>query len=140
MQNPGLSDWRLHATGMQRLVDMRGGIKKLAKEAPYMISSLVIYILIVDVGNAFSPSWDQIRISSLTSFEQTVEDVADLYSLMFPYTLCPLELYFDMLRTTELRGKASRAGGEDPGVLVEAYEILARVEAFKPEHWAQPGM
>jgi hypothetical protein len=140
LQNPALSDWRLHASGMQRLIDMRGGIKKLSKEAPYMISSLVIYILVINVGNVFSPSWDQIRISSFTSFEQTIKDVADLYSLMFPYTLCPPELYFDMLKTTELRGEASRAGGEDPWVLVEAYEILARVEAFKPEDWAEPGM
>jgi hypothetical protein len=30
---------------MQRLIDMRGGVKKLAEEAPHMVSSLVIYIL-----------------------------------------------------------------------------------------------
>jgi hypothetical protein len=146
---------------MQRLIDMRGGIKKLAKDAPYMISSLVIYILyvflhhrhpisntwdislrrvrIVHLGNSYSPSWDQMRISELTSFEQTVEDVVDLYSLVFPYTLCPPELYFDMLRTTELRAMAMVSGGMDPGLEVEAYEILARVEAFSPGDWAQPG-
>jgi hypothetical protein len=140
---------------MQRLIDMRGGIKKLAKDAPYMISSLVIYILyafhrhsitnnklgislrmirIVQLGNSYSPSWDQMRIS-----EQTVEDVADLYSLIFPYTLCPPELYFDMLRTTELRARAVVSGNVDLGFAVEAYEILARIEAFSPEDWAQPG-
>jgi hypothetical protein len=79
------------------------------------------------------------RISEHTSFEQTVEDVADLYSLIFPYTLCPPELYFDMLRTTELRAKVVVSGGVDLGFEVEAYEILARVEAFSPEDWAQPG-
>jgi hypothetical protein len=30
---------------MQRLIDMRGGVKKLAEEAPHMVSSLVVYIL-----------------------------------------------------------------------------------------------
>jgi hypothetical protein len=163
LQNPSLSDWRLHAGGMQRLIDMRGGIKKLANDAPYMISSLVIYILyallhhcipmpntrswntslrrisIVHLGNSYSPSWDQMRISELTSFKQTVEDVANLYSLIFPYTLCPPELYFDMLRTTELRAMAVAARCVDPGLEVEAYEILARIKAFSPEDWAQPG-
>jgi hypothetical protein len=123
---------------MQRLIDMRGGIKNLAKEAPYMISSLVIYILIVNLGNSCSPSWDQMSISSLTSFEQAVEVVEDLYSLMFPYTLCPPGLYVEMLRTTELRRKAARGGVG--AVEAEVKEIRGRVEAFRPEDWAQAGM
>jgi hypothetical protein len=80
------------------------------------------------------------RISEIMSFEQSVEDVADFYSLIFPYTLCPPELYFDILRTTELRTRAMISKSVEPGLELEAYEILARIEAFSPEEWAQPGI
>ena len=46
-QNPSFADWRSHVNGMKRIVDLRGGPKKLMKEAPHLVPSLVLYLLYV---------------------------------------------------------------------------------------------
>ena len=47
LQNPSFADWRSHVNGMKRIVDLRGGPKKLMKEAPHLVPSLVLYLLYV---------------------------------------------------------------------------------------------
>ncbi|KAH7366665.1 fungal-specific transcription factor domain-containing protein [Pyrenochaeta sp. MPI-SDFR-AT-0127] len=140
LQNPAFADWRAHASGMQRLLDMRGGLKALRQQAPYLVPSLIVYILIVALANTCSPSWDQIEISKIS--DDSIDDIIEMYSLMFPYTLCPPVLFFDMLRTNRLRIKASTGlllCEMDPDHALEAHDLLARIEAFSPEDWAQPG-
>lgn len=94
---------------------------------------------IVSMANTCSPSWDQIDISANSG--QTIDDIANFYSLMFPYTLCPPVLFLDLLRINELRLKVSTAMmlceiNEDH--TLQAHDLLARIEAFVPEDWAQP--
>ncbi|KAJ4374821.1 hypothetical protein N0V83_001898 [Neocucurbitaria cava] len=116
---------------MQRLVEMRGGFRNLMKEAPHLAPTLVIYTL---------PSWDQIDITTYP--EKTIEDVMDTYSFIFPYILCPPELFRELLRTNHLRQKASAPMmlcEIEPEHVLEAHDLLARIEAFVPEDWAQPG-
>lgn len=45
VQNSSAGDWRSHAHGMKRLIDMRGGFAALLRSAPYLTSSLVIFIV-----------------------------------------------------------------------------------------------
>ncbi|KAF1938743.1 hypothetical protein EJ02DRAFT_409887 [Clathrospora elynae] len=140
LQTPIFPDWRSHAKGLQRLLDLRGGVKKVTSEAPHMTSSLVLYVLIVTLGNACSPSWDQIEISG--TFDRTVDDVTELYSLIFPYILCPLRLFSEIICTNHLRLKASTAlfpCDVDAAHTLEGFDVLARIEAFSPGDWAQPG-
>lgn len=95
---------------------------------------------IVALANTCSPSWDQIEISK--DSDNTIDEITEMYSLMFPYTLCPPELFFDMLRTNRLRHKASTAlllCDIDPDHTLEAHDLLTRIETFVPEDWAQPG-
>tara|TARA_R110002003_G_scaffold104_1_gene8188 strand:+ start:2975 stop:3652 length:678 start_codon:yes stop_codon:yes gene_type:complete len=92
------------------------------------------------MANTCSPSWDQIEISGTPS--QNLSDVRDMYNLIFPYTLCPPALFFDVMRINALRARASAvlfAGEMDPAHALEAQDLLAAVEAFSPEDWAQPG-
>ncbi|KAL6710639.1 hypothetical protein ACN47E_008687 [Coniothyrium glycines] len=140
LQNPAYADWRPHASGLQRLIDMRGGFIKLMKSAPYLAPTLIVYVLIVILANTCSPSWDQITISATT--DGIIEDVQAVYSLIFPYTLCPPELFSDIMRVNELRLKASASMINceiDPDHELEAHDLLRRIERFDPEDWAQPG-
>ncbi|CAN9177468.1 unnamed protein product [Alternaria alternata] len=140
LQNPSFADWRSHVNGMKRIVDLRGGPKKLMKEAPHLVPSLVLYLLIVSVANTCSPSWDQVEINSTA--DDVTEDITSIYSLIFPYTLCPPELFTEMLHTNRLRAKASAAVLQcdfDVDHTLKAYDLLARIEAFSVEDWAQPG-
>lgn len=45
VQNSSPGDWRSHANGMKRLIDMRGGFQKLTREVPYLTSALVIFVM-----------------------------------------------------------------------------------------------
>ncbi|CAN9434307.1 unnamed protein product [Alternaria alternata] len=140
LQNPSFADWRSHVNGMKRIVDLRGGPKKLMKEAPHLVPSLVLYLLIVSVANTCSPSWDQVEINSTA--DDVTEDITSIYSLIFPYTLCPPELFTEMLHINRLRAKASAAVLQcdfDVDHTLKAYDLLARIEAFSVEDWAQPG-
>ncbi|KAH7091343.1 fungal-specific transcription factor domain-containing protein [Paraphoma chrysanthemicola] len=140
LQNPAMADWRSHASGLRRIIDMRGGFRTLMKQSPHLAPTLVVYILIVVIANTCSPSWDQINLSDTPT--ASLSDIRDSYNLIFPYNLCPPALFFLTIRTNHLRARASAvlfAGEIDPGHALEAQDLLAEIEAFSPEDWAQPG-
>lgn len=65
-----------------------------------------------------------------------------MYEEMFPHCLCPPSLYLDTVRISHLRHKASKLHPQDEAfgdLAVTALELLARIESFSPEDWAQPG-
>ncbi|RAR10710.1 lysosomal acid lipase cholesteryl ester hydrolase precursor [Stemphylium lycopersici] len=158
LQNPTFADWRSHISGMKQLIDLRGGPKQLMKESPHLVASVVLYLMyarfpvwsqaqqlthvisIIALANTSSPSWDQIDMSSAK--DSMIEDASSLYHLIFPYTLCPRELFTEILKVNELRAKASAAMlmcDVEPDHALEAHELMARIEAFSPEDWAQAG-
>lgn len=89
-------------------------------------------------SNSLGPAADQISITE--PLEQHIEDVEKLYSLIFPFVLCPPTLFVEIIRVNRLRWEATNAPFDDPSRhTLDAHDILARVEAFEPEDWAQPG-
>jgi hypothetical protein len=42
-----MSDWRSHARGVNRLIEMRGGIRTLLEQSPYLSPTLSIFVLFV---------------------------------------------------------------------------------------------
>lgn len=97
-------------------------------------------ISIVSLANTCSPSWDQVEISNTA--EDITGDIIGIYSLIFPYTLCPPELFTEMLRTNRLRAIASAAVLQCDFNLehtLEAHDLLTRIDTFSAEEWAQPG-
>lgn len=141
LQSPVHTDWRSHARAMQHVVDMRGGFKSLLKQAPFLAPSLVIYILILTMANTCSPASDQVRTSRVS--DDSIADSTDLYDLIFPYILCPPEIFSAVLQINELRAKASTSitslDGTDFELALEAQDLLAGIVRFVPEDWARPG-
>lgn len=63
-----------------------------------------------------------------------------MYSLIFPYILCPPTLFIEVIRINRLRQEVSTSFFENlEQYSLDAHDILARIEAFAPEDWAQPG-
>lgn len=90
------------------------------------------------MANTCSPSWDQVDITSAKN--DIIEDVKSVYDLIFPYTLCPQELFIGILEINQLRTKASASlllYETDPAHALEAHDLSRRIEAFSPESWAQ---
>lgn len=140
LQNPTFTDWRSHVNGMKRLIDLRGGPKQLIHDAPHLVASLVLYLLIISIANTCSPPWDQVDMTGVN--DTIIDDVSSMYDLIFPYTLCPRELFVEILQINQLRTKASAAMllfDIDPVHALEAQDLVVRIEAFSPEAWAQAG-
>jgi hypothetical protein len=94
----------------------------------------------VIVANTTSPSWDQVIFNG--TLQQNIDHFAEIYSLMFPYTLCPSSLFFEILRINALRQEASASSTErevDPNHRHAVYDLLSRIETFEPGNWAQVG-
>ena len=96
------------------------------------------YHSIVTFSNSLGPPADQISISE--PHEQHLKEVEKLYTLIFPYILCPPPLYLEIIRINRLRRDVTLSPFEDPNqYTLDAHDILARIEAFEPGDWAQPG-
>ena len=139
MQNSASTDWRFHAHVMKRLIDMRGGLMQLLRNVPYLASTLVIYIIIATYANCSGPPTQQINVTE--PIEQFLGEVKEMYSLIFPYILCPPELYPEVIRINRLRQTIATSiiMGGDPDYFLAAHDLLSRVELFVPEDWAQAG-
>jgi hypothetical protein len=40
-----MSDWRSHASGLNQLIDLRGGMKQLRKESPYLAPTIAVFVM-----------------------------------------------------------------------------------------------
>ncbi|KAI8938311.1 hypothetical protein NX059_005963 [Plenodomus lindquistii] len=142
LQSAVPTDWRSHAMAMQRIVDLRGGFKDLLKQAPFLAPTLVIYILVITMANACSPASDQVQTSKQIC-DDIVADYTDLYDLIFPYTLCPPEIFTAILKINELRAKASpqrlQSDGSEFELIPEAQDVLDSILTFRADDWAQRG-
>lgn len=93
---------------------------------------------IVTFSNSLGPPAGQISITE--PFEQHLKEIDKLYTLIFPYMLCPPTLFIEIVRINRLRQEVTTSPFEDPSQhTLDAHDILARVEAFEPEDWAQAG-
>jgi hypothetical protein len=155
LQDPTMTHWQSHIDGLQRIIEMRGGFKTLVDQSPQLAPALVTYTLyviesplkialtsasIVNLANTCSPSCKQISLTG--TLEQHLDDITELYTLFFPFTLCPQELYLAIIRINDLRKRAAAALAEckvDPNHPKEAYAILRPIEDFAVNDWAQPG-
>ncbi|KAF7681056.1 hypothetical protein GT037_000032 [Alternaria burnsii] len=131
-------DWRSHADGMKRLIDIRGGFESLLRTAPHLTSALVVFLIIVTFSNSLGPASHHLSITG--PLEQHIKEVEKVYSLVFPYTLCPVTLFIDIVRINRLRQEVALSSfANQYQHTSEAKGILARIEGFAPGDWAQAG-
>lgn len=93
---------------------------------------------IVTFSNSLGPPSEQVNITE--PLDKLIKEVEKLYSLIFPYVLCPPTLYMEIIRINRLRQDITTSPFEDASHhTLEAFDILTRIEDFVPEDWAQPG-
>ncbi|KAI4921583.1 hypothetical protein J4E90_000009 [Alternaria incomplexa] len=96
----------------------------------------VNYCIIVTFSNSLGPAAHQISITE--PFEQHIEEVEKVYSLILPYTLCPSTLFIEIIRINRLRQELSIMPIMKTHQHAEhAGSILSRIESFVPREWAQ---
>lgn len=89
-------------------------------------------------SNSLGPGTGHINVTE--PLEQHIREIEKLYSLVFPYVLCPPTLFTEIIRINHLRQEILTSPFDDASQYVlDAHDILARIEAFIPEDWAQPG-
>ncbi|VUC33700.1 unnamed protein product [Clonostachys rosea] len=131
-QQGSSSDWLCHIDMIQALISMRGGFRAACNSSIDPVVLCFFYVLAL--GNTTSPA------SSLVMTRSNVEDldfIMERYSdRTFQFHLLPPQLFAEIVRINYLRMRAASGKvGED--LSQEAYEILARIEAFSSEDWAE---
>jgi hypothetical protein len=102
-----------------------------------LVTPVVDICSIVTFSNCLGPVSGHVRITE--PLEQHIEEVEKLYKLIFPYILCPQTLFVEIIRINRLRQDVTSSRIADPARhTLDAHGILARIEAFEPENWAQP--
>ncbi|KAI2622494.1 fungal-specific transcription factor domain-containing protein [Hypoxylon sp. NC1633] len=128
-------NWRCHTEGLNRLIALRGGFRAFAGSSSLQ-SPLVCLWFVAVIGNTTCPASDLAMTSlQLDALEFLLQEYADS---LFPFQMCPLPLFAEIIRTNHLRMQAtSRDAFKTKNISKEAYELLERVNDFSPEQWGQ---
>ena len=60
-----------------------------------------------------------------------------VHSLILPYTLCPSNLFIEIIRINRIRQELSLTPILDPQHAQDARSILSRIQSFVPREWAR---
>ncbi|GAP92431.2 putative C6 zinc finger domain-containing protein [Rosellinia necatrix] len=103
------SRWRLHYSGLMKMVRMRGGVEKLWHERPHMHNTIQTWVLGEVFANTTSPSNDQLMVLThpkrLAFTESTWATIPPVYI----GSICPPPLFRAVIRINHLRALASRS-------------------------------
>ncbi|KAH9904275.1 fungal-specific transcription factor domain-containing protein [Xylariomycetidae sp. FL2044] len=159
------NSWRHHLYGVAQLISLRGGMKKLLRESPFMRLPVITLIIFEVIGNTTTPFHDQAATTSYsTSSLDSLDFIRDVYADgIFPFyigTLLPPPLLLGLIRINRLRAQAASSSSRiitttptdaasgsaeepDPNKLPAAAEdeeearaLLAELEAFDPSTWS----
>ncbi|KAI1826573.1 hypothetical protein F4861DRAFT_536885 [Xylaria intraflava] len=105
--------WRFHFSGLMRMAQLRGGIKKLWHNSPHMQNAILTMAALEAFANTTSPSHDQ--LSEVThpnnlTFIQAIWEIGTKST--YVGSICPLALFASVLKTNHLR--ALSIGSTDP--------------------------
>ncbi|KAF2867533.1 C6 zinc finger domain-containing protein [Massariosphaeria phaeospora] len=138
LQQSSSINWRTHSDGLLKLLNMRGGLMPVFRTKAQLAPCIMLFVLIVIMSNTTSPAMNQFVLAG--TVDELIQNVTEMYSIIFPNVLCPPELFVVLLRICELRSRASTIlfDVDDDTCFIEANDILERIEAFEPKDWAQP--
>lgn len=95
---------------------------------------------VITFCNSTSPACDQVVLAP--TLKEELENVEEFYHELFPYCLCPPNVFFYIIRINYLRREASQAlllEDNLTSLSTSATELLSEIEAFSVDDWAQPG-
>ncbi|KAH3990112.1 hypothetical protein HBH52_001700 [Parastagonospora nodorum] len=117
LQNPPIANWRSHASGLNQLIHLRGGIRSLMKQSPYLTPTLAIFILIP------RPRPHQYRIN-----------------LLHPLPLHALPTHhLSHHHSHKPPPRRDLVSIPNASHFLTAHDLLSLIESFSLEDWAQPG-
>ncbi|KAF1953429.1 hypothetical protein CC80DRAFT_477989 [Byssothecium circinans] len=140
LQQTDPTGWRQHAIGLLRIFSLRGGMMDLYRTALHLRAMIVIFTYVVAFSNCCTPAHDQIMINA--SVDEHIANIETMYEELFPYCLVPPALFANKIRINHLRRQAAKVlqeGGDTSTIARRACELLANIDAFSPQDWAQPG-
>ncbi|AEO58617.1 hypothetical protein MYCTH_2065658 [Thermothelomyces thermophilus ATCC 42464] len=137
LQQGASLNWRPHADGAIKLVQLRGGFASMAT-CKTLGPQLLILFFVAVIGNTTCPASDlsmtQAHLAALDVVQQLSRTAA------VPFQMCPAPLFAEIIKINHLRHRAAKYASR--GLVLpremaqEALETLERVRAFSPDHWA----
>ncbi|KAL2256460.1 hypothetical protein VTK26DRAFT_1631 [Humicola hyalothermophila] len=149
-QNASLN-WRIHIEGASKIIQLRGGYAALAA-MPHMSPQIhCLYYTAVN-GNTTCPASQLTMTRAHLNMFNVLFQQAECYYTS-PFQMCPPALFAEIVKINHLRKRAletANAANTPPAEVngntkaasknhtEEAYQLLASINLFSPEQWAEP--
>ncbi|XXG98304.1 hypothetical protein Hte_004627 [Hypoxylon texense] len=136
MAQSAYTDWRVHLEGARRIIQLRGGLKKMISQNPFL-KPLVAFFMIIDVGAATTTPSSHECMAPATSmalhyWKAETDIFQSILAISAPY---PEELFQSLILVNYLRsisGKPELASRRQAGTRM----VLAKIRSFNPTEWA----
>ncbi|KAH8648537.1 fungal-specific transcription factor domain-containing protein [Xylariales sp. PMI_506] len=127
-------DWRIHAKGAKKLIDLRGGVGTLFT-VPHMKVILLSFTILGVMSNTTCPASDQIDAAF---HYENIEMLSEIYGDgRYPGFLCPPPLFLDIIRVNYIRQQAATPGTYHSGLRRLAWDTLSSIQSFLPDDWVE---
>ncbi|KAI1775129.1 fungal-specific transcription factor domain-containing protein [Hypoxylon cercidicola] len=136
MAQSAYTDWRAHLEGARRIIQLRGGLKKMISQNPFL-KPLVVFFMIIDVVAATTTPSTHKYMAAATSmalhyWEVETSIFQSILAISAPY---PEDLFQSLILVNYLRsisGKPKLASRRQAGTRM----VLAKILSFNPAEWA----
>ncbi|KAK7928265.1 hypothetical protein PG985_005263 [Apiospora marii] len=136
MQSSAHTEWRAHLEGARRIIQLRGGLKKIIKDNPYF-KPILIYFIMADVMGATtcSSKHEKMSVATLMALKYWEIEPNILRLLAATPNPCPEEIFqsiilINYLRTIARNGKLRKR--RQSGTRM----VLAKILRFSPTEYA----
>lgn len=103
------SRWRLHYSGLMKMLQLRGGVETVWNEQPAMQSGILSCVIGEVFANTTSPSHDQLVCITHPKNLEFLRSIWDGTSPLYIGSICPPALFSDVILINHLRALASRS-------------------------------
>ncbi|KAI1379478.1 fungal-specific transcription factor domain-containing protein [Hypoxylon crocopeplum] len=136
MQQSAYTDWRAHLEGARKIIQLRGGLKEILSESPYLKPFLALFI-VIDVMAATTASSTHKHMAVATSMALRYwESEAGIFQTILAVSApCPEELFQSLILVNYLRSiseKPKSISRRHAGTRM----VLAKIRRFIPAEWA----
>ncbi|KFY50404.1 hypothetical protein V495_00288 [Pseudogymnoascus sp. VKM F-4514 (FW-929)] len=130
-------DWDKHIAGVKKIIELRGGIKKVTGRDVHL-DAMLSYFMIIDVMSITTcpPSTISGARSWIHEQEQYLNIIPDIYkSGLSTCFACPTELFMGIIRINQFRAVQRWSKMEACKWPVSSQDILDHVLQFSPLEW-----
>ncbi|KAJ3499278.1 hypothetical protein NLG97_g441 [Lecanicillium saksenae] len=127
------SAWNVHAEGFASLVQLYGGVEKLAKD-PMTAMAIRHMLIYATVANTTSPMHDQVVGFNVLTNAEIIMAYSHSGFSSFP---CATTMFLDMMQITHFRRCCAADSSAAQELMPQARDVFCRLQDFNASEWKE---